>query len=211
MTQRNIWFTLLVIVGVCIAFWLGGHLQNTIHNAEKRSQAPISIGIVDINKFKANSKVFQRFQNAMEDLNSTIHQEILSKETKLREEKELLEKEIKQHPQHNHKLEDSSPDPSREKIKKRKADFDKKVAELELNVRERRKELEQEYSRGFIKIKQTLKEIMEDLGKDYGLKIILNKSIGDESIVLYSGEELDLTDEVIKRLDKQLMSKKLHD
>lgn len=211
MTQRNMWITLVFVVSICMAFWLGSHIRSTILHAEKQSQAPIPIGIVDINKFKANSKVFQRFQNAMEDLNTTIHQEILSKETKLRDEKEVLEKEIKQHSQQNQKSKDSSQDPAREKIKKRKAEFDKKVAELELNVRERRKELEQEYSHGFIKIKQTLKEIMEDLGKIHGLKIILNKSIGDESIVLYSTEGIDLTDEVIKRLDKQLISKKLQD
>ena len=49
---------------------------------------------------------------------------------------------------------------------------------------------------------------MSDLGKAHGLKIILNKSIGDgnqmdQSIVLFHNEDLDLTDEVIRRLDKQ--------
>jgi Skp family chaperone for outer membrane proteins len=208
MTQRNILYTLLSICTLGVAMWIGSYFQSTsfpfLHSSHKHPPLPLSIGVVDINSFKTNSKVFQKFQNAIEDLNATIHKEILEKETKLRTEFEQYKKQ-----------EEAGQTPTRESIKK-KAEFDKKVAELEKIVRERRKELEQEYTHGLLKIKQTLKEIMDDLGRTHGLKIILNKSLGegnqmDQSIVLFCSEGLDLTNEVIRLLDKQLLTKKLHD
>lgn len=218
MTQRNLLFALLFIGTIGVAMWIGSHFQSIpfLQSSAKMSPAPLSIGVVDINIFKANSKVFQKFQNALEDMNTTIHKEILDKETKLREEKEILEKEIKLHSPAVSQHVTSNQEQARERIKKKKAEFERKVAELEMIVRNRRKELEEEYTRGLIMIKQALKDIMNDLGKTHGLKIILNKSIGDgnqmdQSIVLFCNEGLDLTQEVINRLDKQLLSKRLQD
>jgi Skp family chaperone for outer membrane proteins len=204
MIQRKSLLAMLIIGTAGVAMWAGSHIQSRsfpfFQSSPKQPPLPLSIGVVDINSLKANSKVFQKFQNNIEDFNATIHKEILERETKLRAEFEPLKKQ-----------EEAGIVPTPESIKK-KLELDRKVAELENIVRERRKELEQEYTHSSIKIKETLKEIMDELGKTYGLKIILNKSIGDgnqmdQSIVLYSNEGLDLTDEVVERLDKQLLSK----
>lgn len=208
MTQHKVIFTLLIIATAGIAMWGGTHIHSTsfpfFQSSSKQPPLPLSIGVIDMNRFKTTSKVFQKFESNIEDLNATIHKEILERETKLRDEFEPLKKQ-----------EEAGIEPTRESIKK-KAELDKKVAELEKIVGDRRKELEQEYTRNLIKIKQTLKEIMEDLGKTHGLKVILNKSIGDDnqmgqSIVLFCNEGLDLTDEVVRRIDKQLLTKMLHD
>jgi Skp family chaperone for outer membrane proteins len=218
MTERKLLFSVLLTGIIIIALWIGSYFQSIpmpfIQASAKTPPAPLSIGVVDINSFKTNSKVFQKFQNALEDMNTTIHNEILDKETRLRTEKELLEKEIKLHSSNSPQQDTAISEPTRERIKKKKAEFERKVAELEMIVRKRRKELEEEYTRGLIIIKQALKEIMNDLGKTHGLKIILNKSIGDgnqmdQSIVLFCNEGLDLTNEVISRLDKQLISRTL--
>ena len=168
--------------------------------SSKQPPIPLSIGVVDINSIKSNSKVFQKFKTVLDDLNAKIHKEILERETKLSLEYEQFKKS-----------EEDGKEPTRESLKQR-AEFDKKIAELDKIVRSRREELDQEYVSGLSKIKQTLKEIIADLGKTYKLKIILNKSIGDgnqmdQSIVLFCNEGLDLTNEVVKRLDKQLLSK----
>lgn len=166
----------------------------------KQPPAALSIGVVDINSIKSHSRVFQKFTETLNSLNATIHKEILERETKLRTEYEQFKK-----------YEEEAKEPTQE-IVKQKTELDKKYAALEQMVRSRREELDQQYTKGLINIKQTLKKIMDDLGKAHGLKIILNKSIGDgnqmdQAIVLFCNEGLDLTTEVIQRLDTQLLSK----
>ena len=187
------------------AMWAGSKLFSAyLPSFNKEGQlpsTPLSIGVVDINRIKADSKVFQKFKEVVEGLNATIHEEIFDQETKLRAEFENLKKR-----------EEEAKEPTQEILNK-KTELDKKYAALEETVRARRKELDEEYTKGLINIKQTLKEIMGDLGKVHSLKIILNKSIGDgnqmdQSIVLFSNDGLDLTDEVIKRLDNQMSLKK---
>ncbi len=199
--RKNIFFWLLLIGIAGITMVVGKYFFPTSfpysRNAQDPSYAPLSIGVVDINSIKEKSKVFQKFKEVLETLNATIHREVLEKETKLRAEFEQFKK----------RNEDAK-EPTQEMLKQ-KAELDKKYASLEKTVRTRREQLDEEYTKGLVHIKQTLKEIMDDLGKAHGLKIILNKSIGDghqmdQSIILFCNEGLDLTNEVIRRLDKQI-------
>lgn len=205
MIRRKNAFYVVVFLGITVGMlWVGSCLFPAsipfIHTPPQQPLIPLSIGVVDINRIKTDSKVFQKFKEVVEGLNATIHREIFDRETKLRAEFEQFKKR-----------EEEGKEPTTE-ILKQKAELDKKYAALEKTVRTRREELDEEYTKGLINIKQTLKEIMIDLGKVHSLKIILNKSIGDgnqmdQSIVLFCNEGLDLTDEVIKRLDKQMSSK----
>ena len=201
MTQRkNILYVLVFFAIAGIGAWTAHLLFPSSFSFRPSSQnppSPLSVGVVDINRIKADSKVFQKFKEVVEGLNTTIHKEIYDRETKLRTEFEELKKQ-----------EEEAKEPTQEILKQR-AELDKKYAALEETVRARREELDEEYTKGLINIKQTLKEIMGDLGLTYNLNIILNKSIGDgnqmdQSIVLFSNEGLDLTDEVINRLDQQM-------
>lgn len=205
MIQRKNALYGVVFLSVAIGIiWTGICLFSTsfpfFHKTPQQPPIPLSIGVVDINRIKTDSKVFQKFKEVVEGLNATIHREIFDRETKLRTEFEQLKKR-----------EEEAKGPTQE-ILKQKAELDKKYAALEKTVRARREELDEEYTKGLINIKQTLREIMSDLGKVHSLKIILNKSIGDgnqmdQSIVLFCNKGLDLTEEVIKRLDKQMSSK----
>lgn len=198
---KNIILTFIFLGISSIVAWMGIYSFAPFFSPSPRQPAAtLSIGVVDINKIKNHSKVFQKFQEILDNLNATIHKEILDKETKLRTEHEQFKKR-----------EEEAGEPTQE-ILKQKTKLDKEIAELEQIVRSRREELDQQLTNGLVHIKQTLKEIMDDLGMSLGLKIILNKSIGDgnqmdQSIVLFSNEGLDLTDEVIQRLDNKLLSK----
>lgn len=198
--RKNILYLLMFLCIAGIGMWAVRPLlpsSFSFRPSSKKPLVPLSIGVVDISRIKADSKVFQKFKEVVEGLNATIHKEILDRETKLRTEFEHLKKR-----------EEEAKGPTQE-ILKQKTELDKKYAALEETVRARREELDEEYTKGLINIKQTLKEIMNDLGMAYSLKIILNKSIGDgnqmdQSIVLFCNEGIDLTDEVINRLDKQM-------
>lgn len=201
--RKNALYGVLFLAISAGTIWGGSYLFPAafpfFHKTPQQPPIPLSIGVVDINRIKTDSQVFQKFKEVVEGLNTTIHSEIFDRETKLRTEFEEFKK---------HQEEANEPTPE---ILKRKTELDKKYAALEKTVRTRREELNEEYTKGLINIKQTLREIMSDLGKAHGLKIILNKSIGDgnqmdQSIVLFHNEGLDLTDEVIRRLDKQTSS-----
>jgi|GEM_PF-2121133 len=202
MIPRKNMLYVVMLFGVVVGIIWAAHYQiptsfSSFYKVPQQPLTPLSIGVVDINRIKTDSKVFQKFKEVVEGLNVTIHKEIFEKETKLRTEFEQLKKR-----------EEEAKEPTPEILKQR-TELDKKYAALEKTVRTRREELDEEYTKGLIKIKQTLKEIMSDLGKTHSLKIILNKSIGDgnqmdQSIVLFCNEGLDLTNEVIKRLDQQM-------
>lgn len=163
---------------------------------------PISIGVVDINRIKSDSKVFQKFKEMFDERNARVHKEILERETKLRSEYEQLKQK-----------EEESKGPTQE-ILNQKAELDKKIAKLEKLVRVKKEELDEDYTRVLIGLKQSLQAILKDLGKTYNLTVILNKSLGDgtqmdQSVVLFGSEGLDLTTEVIQRLDAQVSVRNL--
>lgn len=168
----------------------------------KQSPVSLSIGIIDINSIESQSKVFQKFKKFLDDLNTKIYKETLEQETTLRREYEQFRQR-----------EEEATEPT-EDILKQKREFDKKNADLEKAVLTRREELDEQYTKGLSNIKQTLKEIVDDIGKTHGLTVILNKSVGDgnqmsQSIVLFCNDGLDLTQEVIQRLDAKLLSKNI--
>lgn len=196
----------LVLGGVATGggIWLFSLSPSFPFFSHSRQRLPVSssIGMVDINGIKANSKVFQKFTKDLDNLNATIYREILEQETQLRAEYEQFKKR-----------EEETREPTPE-ILKQKAELDKKSAGLEKVAQERKEELDRRYTEGLTHIKETLKDIVKDLGKTHGLTLILNKSIGednqmDQSIVLFCDEGLDLTQEVILRLDKKLLPRNM--
>jgi len=191
--RKNILFGLLILGIAGTGVWVSSYFFKT-SLPSKAHPMLLSIGIVDINRIKIDSKVFQKFKEILDGLNDKIHQEILEKEVKLRNEYERFKKREEEAKGVNSEL------------LKQKAELDKKHAELEKMARTRHEALINEYTRGLLKIKQTLEEIMDDLGRTHGLKLILNKSLGegnkmDQSIVLFFSEGLDLTGDVIQKLD----------
>ena len=93
--RKNIFYVLMFLSIAGIGAWTV-HLLFPSSFSFRRSPhqppVPLSIGVVDINRIKADSKVFQKFKEVVEGLNATIHKEILDRETKLRAEFEQLKK-----------------------------------------------------------------------------------------------------------------------
>ncbi|MBM3468237.1 MAG: OmpH family outer membrane protein [Alphaproteobacteria bacterium] len=198
--RKIILFALLFIGCASVLVWSASrfYVPSFIFNSPpKELPIPLSIGVVDINKIKNDSRVFQKFRETLDSRNAKIYKEVLDRETTLRTEYEQFRNRAEEAKEQT--LE----------IIKQKTELDKKYALLEKMVRSRREELDKEYSKGLSKIKAALTEIMDELGKIHGLQIILNKSIGegnqmDQSIILYYKDGLDLTKEAIERLDKRV-------
>jgi Skp family chaperone for outer membrane proteins len=204
---RKIFFMLLFFSMGGAVMWGGIQILSSsslpfLKPSRKQPPVPLSIGVIDINSIESQSQVFQKFKKFLDDLNTKIYKETVEQETALRKEYEQLRQR-----------EEEATEPT-EDILKQKREFDKKNADLEKAVLTRREELDAQYTKGLSDIKQTLKEIVDDMGKTYGLTVILNKSTGDgnqmsQSIVLFCNEGLNLTQEVIQRLDAALLSKNI--
>ena len=77
--------------------------------------------------------------------------------------------------------------------------FDKKVQEYQLTRQEELRKLDKMVQSARSKILDQIKPIITDYSNELGITVMLEKN----SVIL-SADEMDMTDEVIKRLNKEL-------
>ena len=153
----------------------------------------IKIAVVDSSRIKIHSLPFARVRDLLEKEHERIHAEILAQETKLRKEHETLK---------NSKI-------SAADKQKKKLEFDKKVSALEQQVQKTKEQLSQQFSWLTEHLESTLNSVIEEIVKEYGFNLVLNKTIQETRSILYNQQNLDITSEVIKRLDRILPDLKL--
>lgn len=149
----------------------------------------IKVAVVNSDKIKTKSLPFVRIRELLENEHARIHQEILEQEQKLRNEHEKLKKNGV--------------------IPEEKMEFDKKVSVLEQNVQQAREKLSKQFNFLTEFIESKLNEIIEEIVKEYGFNLVLNTAIQETRAILYNDAALNITHEVIKRLDKRLPDLKL--
>ncbi len=166
---------------------IGGsfYLFKGYHPIEAKS---VRIAIIDSVKIKSQSIPFMRVRQLLEEQHTTAHKEILDQETAIRQQYE------------NFKM---SKDAPQEKQKK-KLELDKKGSELGQIVHKKQEELTKQFSLLTEKLEAQFHQIIQEIVKEYGFNLVLNKTIQETQAILYADTGFDITDEVIKRLDKKL-------
>jgi Skp family chaperone for outer membrane proteins len=153
----------------------------------------VKVAVIDSTLIKTQSLPFVRVRELLDKEHSRIHEEILAQELKLREEHEQLK----------------SSKASAEEKQQQKLGFDKKIAALEQSVQKIKEKISKQFSWLTEHVETKLNEVIENIVKQYGFNIVLNMTIQETRAVLYADEKLDITVEVIKRLDKMLPDLKL--
>lgn len=153
----------------------------------------VSIAVVDSHRIKTQSLPFAKVRDLLEKEHARIHEEILTQETKLRDEHESIK---------NSKA-------SSEKKQQQKLEFDKKVSSLEQQVQKTKEQLSQQFNWLTEHLESTLNTVIENVVKEYGFNLVLNTTIQETRSVLYNDKAFDITSEVISRLDKILPDLKL--
>lgn len=153
---------------------------------------PLSVGIVNLSRVKNEAFAFQNFKTLIENRYAAFHDEIRDQELKLRKEYDTLQ---------GNQSTEKAPTPE---FLKKKEEFDKRVAEMDAIVRQRKEQLNNEFSLISAQIEDKLKMIIEKLGQTQNLNLILNATILDATVVLYGGKDIDMTDEVIQILNKEM-------
>lgn len=146
------------------------------------------VAIIDSVRIKTQSLPFIKVRQLLEEQHATAQKEILEQESVIREQYEELKK-------------NSVPNSEKQKTKQA---LDKKVAELQQSVQKRQEKLTKQFSFLTENLETKLNEIIKEIAREFGFNLVLNTTIQETHAILYAEPSLDVTDEVIKRLDHKL-------
>jgi len=165
--------TLLII----FLFGFNLHAETTYPNT--------SVAIVDINLILSDSKSAKNATKQFEKIQKVLEVEIVESDEKMLEERNKL---IEQQ---------SVIAPEAFEIKAK--DYEKKLQNHQVNKQNKLRKLEGVLQKVRNEILESVKPILEDISKELGITVILEKNS-----VLLSANNMDITEDVIKRLNKKL-------
>jgi Skp family chaperone for outer membrane proteins len=175
----------MVVVWLALAAF--AHMgANSAAWAQKRLPAPV-IGVVDVQSIMQNAEAAKHIRTQIQKAQSTFQQSLQGKNDELKK----LDQDLQQ--QRNVL--------APEAFQQRQRDFEQKVSDAQRDVQERRGKLETAFSNAMQQVEAAVVQIVDQLAKESGASLVVNKAA-----VLYSQGELDLTPEVLKRLNAKLPS-----
>ena len=144
-----------------------------------------SIAVVDLNLVLSDSKAAKNATKQFEAIQKKTEDEIISSEKKMLEEK--------------NKLLDQQSVMAPEAFELKAKDYEKKLQDYQIERQVKLRDLEGMLQKARNEILMSIKPILEDISKEMGVTVILEKNT-----VLLSASNMDITDEVIKKLNKKL-------
>lgn len=150
------------------------------------------IAFVNLTRIRNEATAFVKFKELIEHQYKEFKDEIHTQEKEILDEYALLEQ------QKGLKGKEKGP------LQKRREELDKKMKEMSSVIHERKTALHQNFSKITENIEASIRRIVESLARKNQLNLIFNATVMDASVVLYGGEELDITDEVLAQLNKEI-------
>ena len=158
--------------------------------AYAQKMPPAVAAVIDYQRITREAAAFKNAREQLDKYRAGLQGEVANDEEKLRnEEQELVRQRTVLAP---------------EAFEQRRRDFEKKVMELQRSAQERSRSFEQVYNNVSGDIRKVLAGIVADIGKERGFNIVF-----DRAMLSYRAENLDITDEVLKRLDQKLPTVKI--
>ncbi|MBX2834136.1 MAG: OmpH family outer membrane protein [Micavibrio sp.] len=148
------------------------------------------IGVVDVRYIMAESMAAQSILKQRTDLQNKFVTEISETEKKLRDEEQTLLKERESMGQ--------------EEFLKKKQGYERKLLDTGRDVREKKHSLEEVLANAMVKVQNKLSDIVTLMAKDRGIDVVINKQS-----VLVGAESLDMTEEALDKLNKEMPTVKL--
>ena len=143
------------------------------------------IGVLDLEQIIKDSKAMRDIQTKVNKKQDDYQKEITKKQNDLEAEQKVIEgkKNVL----------------SKEGFEKEIQKFEKKVDELKNYVDRKQNSLKKASIESMSKVNEIVKEIVDDIAKDRGFKIIVSASQ-----TIYFNDTLDVTEEVLTKLDKKI-------
>ncbi len=171
------------IASACILLVMAAFLSASL--AQAADEAPKPVAIVNIKQILADAKSAKYVAEQVEKKRKEFQEKVSKEEDALRKEDEELAKQRSVL--------------AAEAYEKKAAELKNKIADFQNRVQTRRSKLENGYTKALSEIQEAVLEITKDLAKEKGFIVALPKSL-----VLYAVDELEISDEILKRLDKKL-------
>lgn len=144
-----------------------------------------SIAIVDLNQILSESKAAKSATKQFEEIQKETESDIIDSDKKMLEERnKLLEQQTVIAP---------------EAFEIKAKDYEKKLQNYQSEKQNKLRALEGVLQKARNEILENVKPILEDLSKELGVTVILEKNS-----VLLSATNMDITENVIKTLNKEL-------
>jgi Skp family chaperone for outer membrane proteins len=169
-------------LGAAVAMGLTALLPLQAHS----QQVPVPVIItVDVQQILRDSLVAKDVQAQMDQRTDRYTKEVTDQENELQKTQEELEKERST----------LAPDAFNTKMR----DFQRRYDTLDNRVQATRQALQQSYNDAMTKVENTALQIIADMAAERKANLVIAKAA-----VLFEAPELDITQEVIKRLDVKL-------
>ena len=144
-----------------------------------------SIAIVDLNLILSDSKAAKNATKQFEEIQKDTEDEIIVSDKKMLEERnKLIEQQSVIAP---------------EAFEQKAKDYEKKLQTYQVEKQNKLRKLEGVLQKARNEILEIVKPILEELSKELGVTVILEKNS-----VLLSATNMDITENVIKKLNKEL-------
>ncbi len=159
-------------------------------NPVKSEYPTTSIGVIDINMILSEAKAAIKVSEEIEEIAINIEDEMKKIEDELiLEQNELAESQAVMTP---------------ESFESKMQNFQTKVQNFNITKQEKLVSLDNMVAEARLQVLNAMEPILEEITIDEGITILL-----DKSIVLLNNEKMDITDKVLKRLNKELSSIKI--
>ncbi len=143
------------------------------------------VGILDVEKIVKESAAMRDIQSKVSKKQDEYQKEVTKKQTALENEQK--------------KIEGKKNVLSKEALEKESKSFEKKVEDLKVFVDKKQNSLKKASVDGMSKVNDKIKDIIADISKEKDLDIIV-----PASQALYYKDELDISAEVLARLNKKI-------
>ncbi|KAB2855427.1 MAG: OmpH family outer membrane protein [Sphingopyxis terrae] len=181
-------FAVLAVAAVA-AF---GAVSPTLAQATRGGAAAgaTSIGIIDMQRIIRDAAAFRDARTQLERFRATYQSEITRDEERLRKEDEELGRQRAV----------LSPDA----FDKRRTEFERKVMDVQRRMQDRSVSLEQSFDKVRGDVGRTVIQIVTEMVSERGYSLVL-----DKSQVVFHATDMEITDEVLRRLDQKMPTVKV--
>jgi outer membrane protein len=171
-----------VVIGVMALGWLLAWQGN---DAEAQKLPRAVVAVIDYERVLRDAAAAQSIRKQIEARRKAYQEEISKEEQRLHEaDKAFAEQRSVL---------------SAEAFAEKRSEFEREVAEVQRLVQERRRELDRLSAAALNEVKRALIEIVTSLAEERGFNLVLSSSE-----VLFFARTLDLTEEVLAKLDAKL-------
>lgn len=157
------------------------------HSAQAQEAAGDKIAIVDIQGLLQKSKAAVSIQDQLKEQRQSFQKEFSKYEEKLQSAKQELGSQRS--------------NLSAEEFSKKREDFEEKLIETRSIVQKKKKALDEALKNAMKELRIEILEIVADIAEEKDLKLVISRQ---NVIVVDKG--IDITSDVLKRLDKSLKS-----